>query len=99
MSCHCWSPMGEESPIGGDAALLHTKMAKELAMLQAAVSSTAESVVGHSPYDAFCIEVVDELAQNSKRLRISARGLSGLPLGYVTSSFSHCPAEPDWPII
>jgi hypothetical protein len=43
------------------AAFLHTKMAKELVMLRATVSSTIESVLGRSPNDAFCVEVVGEL--------------------------------------
>jgi hypothetical protein len=43
------------------ATLHHTKMAKELAMFQAGVSSTAESVLGCSPGDTTRVEVVGEL--------------------------------------
>jgi hypothetical protein len=44
------------------AALCHTEMAEELAMLWAVVSSTVESVLGCSPSDTFYIEVAGELA-------------------------------------
>jgi hypothetical protein len=37
-------------------------MAEQFAMLRAAVSSTAESVLEHSPTKAFRVFVVDELA-------------------------------------
>jgi hypothetical protein len=43
------------------ATLHHTKMAKELAMFWAVVSSTAESVLGCSPGDTTRVEVVGEL--------------------------------------
>jgi hypothetical protein len=39
-------------------ALLHTKMDGVLAMLRVAMSSAAESVLGHSPDDTFHMEVV-----------------------------------------
>jgi hypothetical protein len=39
-------------------ALHHTKMAGELAVLRAAVSATAESVLGRSPSDTFRVGVV-----------------------------------------
>jgi hypothetical protein len=44
------------------AALRHTEMAGELAVLWAAVSSTTESVLGRSPNNTFRLEVVGELA-------------------------------------
>jgi hypothetical protein len=43
------------------ATLHHTKMAGELAMLQAAVSSTMEPMLGCSPDETFRMEVVDKL--------------------------------------
>jgi hypothetical protein len=43
------------------AALLHTGMAEQLAMLQAAVSSAAEFMLRHSPFETFWVEVVDEM--------------------------------------
>jgi hypothetical protein len=44
------------------AAIHHTKMVKELAVLRAAMSSTAELVLGRSCSDTFSVEVVGELA-------------------------------------
>jgi hypothetical protein len=43
------------------AALHRTEMARELAMLRAAVSSATEFVLGHSPNKTFQVEVVGEL--------------------------------------
>jgi hypothetical protein len=40
------------------AAFRQTKMARELAMLQAVVSSAMESVLGCSPSDTFCVDYV-----------------------------------------
>jgi hypothetical protein len=61
------------------AALCHTKMARELVMLLVAVSFAMESVFGRSPNDTFHVEVVVSWPSNSRRSRIGARGLSGLP--------------------
>jgi hypothetical protein len=44
------------------APLRHIEMAGELVALQAVVSSVANSVLGRSPGDTFCVEVVGELA-------------------------------------
>jgi hypothetical protein len=44
------------------AAFRHTDIAKELTLLQAAVSSTVEFALGCSPSETFWMEVVDELA-------------------------------------
>jgi hypothetical protein len=44
------------------AALCHTEMAGELAMLQAVVSIVVESVLGRSANDTFHVEIVSELA-------------------------------------
>jgi hypothetical protein len=60
-------------------ALRHTEMAGELAMLWAVVSPATELVLGCSPSDTFHVEVVGELAVEFQKMRISARGLSGLP--------------------
>jgi hypothetical protein len=43
------------------AALHHTEMVRELAVLQVTVSSVVESALGHSPNDTFHVEVVGEL--------------------------------------
>jgi hypothetical protein len=43
------------------AALHHTEMAGELAMLQMALSSTIEFTLGRSPDETFWVEVMDEL--------------------------------------
>jgi hypothetical protein len=43
-------------------ALHHTEMVKELAVLRAVVSSTAELVLGCSPDDTSHVEVVGEVA-------------------------------------
>jgi hypothetical protein len=43
------------------AALRHTEMAQELAAVRAMVSSIVESMLGRSPEESFCVEVVDEL--------------------------------------
>jgi hypothetical protein len=43
-------------------ALHHTEMSGEVVVLWEAVSSTMESVLGHSPSDTFRVEVVGELA-------------------------------------
>jgi hypothetical protein len=63
VSHHRRSPTGEASPIEGmrHAALCHTEMARDLATLRAVVSSAAESALGCSPNDTFCVEVVGEL--------------------------------------
>jgi hypothetical protein len=50
------------------AALHHTEMAREIAILRAAVSSTAESVLGCSPSDTFHVEVVGELATEFQKM-------------------------------
>jgi hypothetical protein len=50
------------------AALHHTKMARELATLQVAVSSAIESMLGRSPDGTFSVEVVGELAAKFQRL-------------------------------
>jgi hypothetical protein len=50
------------------AALCHTEMARELAVLWVAVSSTVESVLGYSPNDTFCVEVVGELVTKFEKL-------------------------------
>jgi hypothetical protein len=44
------------------AALRHTEIVGELATHRAAVSTVMESVLGHSPSETFCVEVVSELA-------------------------------------
>jgi hypothetical protein len=44
------------------AALRHTEMVGELAVLQAVASSAMELMLGHSPSDTFHVEVVGELA-------------------------------------
>jgi hypothetical protein len=49
-------------------AFCHTKMAGELATLQAAVSSAVELVLGHSPDETFRVEVVGELVAKFQRL-------------------------------
>jgi hypothetical protein len=46
----------------------HTDTVGELAMLQAAVSSTTESALGRSPNEIFCVEVVGELVVELSRL-------------------------------
>jgi hypothetical protein len=46
----------------------HTDTVGELAMLQAAVSSTTESALGCSPNEIFCVEVVGELVVELSRL-------------------------------
>jgi hypothetical protein len=43
------------------AALYHTEMARELVVLQVAVSSAVELVLGRMPDETFWVEVVDEL--------------------------------------
>jgi hypothetical protein len=43
------------------AALHHTEMAKEFAVLRAAVSSAVEFALGRSPNKAFRVGVVDEV--------------------------------------
>jgi hypothetical protein len=50
------------------AALHYTKMAEELAMLWAAVSSVVESVLGCSPNDTFHVEVVGDLVAKFQKL-------------------------------
>jgi hypothetical protein len=44
------------------AVLQQTEMDKDLATLQAAMSSATEPVLGRSPSDTFHVEVVGELA-------------------------------------
>jgi hypothetical protein len=50
------------------AALHHTEMAREIAILRATVSSTVESVLGCSPSDTFHVEVVGELATEFQKM-------------------------------
>jgi hypothetical protein len=38
----------------------HTEMAEQLIMLRVVVSSTAQSVLRHSPTEAFRVDVVDK---------------------------------------
>jgi hypothetical protein len=74
------------------AALRHTKMAGEVAMLQVVVSSSMESVLGSLPDETFWVEVVGELVAKFRRLeglcsQLERPGaticnrLLGLPLG------------------
>jgi hypothetical protein len=49
-------------------ALRHTKMAGELAALQAVVSSTMELVLGSSRNERFWLEIMDELVVEFRRL-------------------------------
>jgi hypothetical protein len=49
------------------AALCHTKMVEELAVLWAAVSSTAELVLGCSPNETSLVEVMNELVAKFQR--------------------------------
>jgi hypothetical protein len=63
MPCQCrchwvWNQLSEGMQF---AALHHSKMAGELATLQAAVSSVVESTLGRSPDEIFQVEVVSEL--------------------------------------
>jgi hypothetical protein len=50
------------------AALHHTKMVEELAVLWAAVSSTVELALGRSPVETFRVEVVGELVDEFGKL-------------------------------
>jgi hypothetical protein len=50
------------------AALFHTEMAKELAMLWVVVSSAVELALGCSPDETFRLEVVGELDAEFLRL-------------------------------
>jgi hypothetical protein len=50
------------------AALCHTEMVRELAVLWAAVSSAAESTLGCSPNEIFHVKVVGELIAEFQRL-------------------------------
>jgi hypothetical protein len=49
-------------------AIHHTKIARELATLWAAVPTTVESVLGHSPSDTYRVEVVDEMAAEFEKM-------------------------------
>jgi hypothetical protein len=73
-------------------ALRHAEMAKELATLQVAVSSTTEIVFGCSPTEALRVEVEDELVAKfwkleKEQLRLERPGarvcdlILGLPSG------------------
>jgi hypothetical protein len=53
------------------AALRHTEMAEEFAILQAVVSSAVEFTLGQSPDETFQVEVVDELV--TKFLKLEER--------------------------
>jgi hypothetical protein len=44
------------------STLNHTKMARELAVLRAVVSTVMMPVLGHLPSDTFHVEVVSKLA-------------------------------------
>jgi hypothetical protein len=46
----------------------HTQMARELFTRQAAVSSAAESALGHSPKETFNVEVVGELVAEFQKM-------------------------------
>jgi hypothetical protein len=50
------------------AALSHTEMAGELAMLQTAMSSAVESRLGRSPSNTFHVEVMHELATEFQKM-------------------------------
>jgi hypothetical protein len=50
------------------ATLRNTEMAGELVVLHATVSSAAESMLGHSPSDTFCVEVLGELAAEFQKM-------------------------------
>jgi hypothetical protein len=52
------------------SAIRHIEMAGELATLQTAVSSAAESVLGRSPSDTFRVEVVGELVIEFKKMKV-----------------------------
>jgi hypothetical protein len=50
------------------AALRHTEMVGELAVLRAAVSSATKFVLGCSPSDTFRVEVEGELAAEFQKM-------------------------------
>jgi hypothetical protein len=50
------------------AALRHTEISGEIAMLQATVSYVVEFALGHSPDEAFWVEVMDELVVKFQKL-------------------------------
>jgi hypothetical protein len=73
-------------------ALCHAEVVRELAMLQAAVSSVVKLVLGHSPDETLQVEDMDELVAEFQRLeelfsRLERPGtriydlVLGLPLG------------------
>jgi hypothetical protein len=52
-------------------------MVAELTTLQAAISSTAELVLGHSPNETFQMEVINELVVEFRRLEELCSRLEG----------------------
>jgi hypothetical protein len=81
------------------AALRHTKMAGELAVLQVMVSTAAELVHEHSPSDTFCVEVVSELAAKFQKMEDQCSQLECLPWGFATYSLGCHSVGLDWLII
>jgi hypothetical protein len=59
------------------AALRHIDMAMEVAALCAAVSSTVDLVLGHSPNETFWVEVMNELVAKFLRLEELSSRLEG----------------------
>jgi hypothetical protein len=74
-------------------------MARELSVLQAAMSSVVESVLGHSPNVTFQVEVVGKLVAKFQGWRSCVQGLSGLTRGFVTCSLDHHLIGPDGPTV
>jgi hypothetical protein len=80
-------------------ALRHTEMVGELAAVRAAVSSTTESVLGHSPNDTFHMEVVGELVAEFEKLEERCSRLERPTARICDLLLGHHPIGSDWLII
>jgi hypothetical protein len=79
------------------ATLHHNEMARELAAFQAAMSSTMELVLRHSPNNVARAEVVGELV--AELHRVEAQNSSGPLPRSMTFCSDHCSAGPGWSTI
>jgi hypothetical protein len=68
--------------------LRHTEMARELTTLQTVASSITELVMGHSPTEAFQVDVANELVAEFQRLKEFCSLLDYSIRGPLTPSIS-----------
>jgi hypothetical protein len=100
VSHHHWPPRARQHLSEGMrlAALRHTQMVEELAVLRVVMSSATESVLEHLPSDTFSMEVVGELVVEFQKMEDRRSRHERPTQGSVICSLDYKPVGPDWSI-